>query len=272
MPTPAPKSRINHPCGRVAAAPGWGRSRANSLALRDHELWFVWRGEGWMSTGARRFELRPGFLAWMRPGGIYDAGLIEDRPLGFTYIHFACDLADPPEFFTVRDVGFFDAATRRIVDLVERVPETEWGKRARVGPAATALLDALLVDLLARPAASESPANDTPHRARIEAIAAAMRDRPEEAVDVSALAAALGITLPHFSRLFRSVTGLSPQQHHLRARLDRARHLLAESRLSITEVARALGYRDVFFFSKQFTRHVGVNPTAYRRAAGARVG
>lgn len=257
--------RINHPCGRLIARAGWSRSRENSLSLRDHELWLVWRGQGWMQTHAGRFDLRPGFCAWMRPGGVYDAGLRGGHGLGFTFIHFTCDLADPPEFFWLRDVTFFDAATRRIVELVRRAPESRWGQPADAGPEATVLLEAVLQNLLARPEPRPQPPR-SPHREAIEAIAADMRDHPEQPLAVRDLAARLGVTLPHFSRLFRSILGLSPRQYHLRARLDRARYLLAESNLSVTDTARALGYRDVFLFSKQFSRHVGVNPTAYRRS------
>lgn len=248
----------------MAEAP-WGRSRENSLSLRDHELWFVWLGEGWMATHAGRFELRPGFCAWMRPGGIYDAGLDADHALGFTYIHFTCSLASPPEFFRVRDVGYLDAATRRVAELVQRAPQSRWGRSAGAPPAATALLTGVLLDLLALDEV-EATGREDPQRDRIEAIAAEMRDRPERRVEVSALAHEAGVTLPHFSRLFRAVMGVSPQQYHLRARLDRARHLLAESDASVTRIAEALGYRDVFFFSKQFARHVGTPPSAYRRA------
>src|ERR1700677_3945063 len=108
MPTSAFNVSLSHPCGVLAAQQGWRRSRENSLALRDHELWFVWHGEGSMQTNSARLALRPGFCAWMRPGGIYDAGLNDNQPLGFTFIHFDCDLQNPPEFFQLSNVGYFD--------------------------------------------------------------------------------------------------------------------------------------------------------------------
>ena len=50
--------------------------------------------------------------------------------------------------------------------------------------------------------------------------------------------------------------------------MERARLLLAESSLSVGMIAEALGFRDVFFFSRQFRQRTGLTPTAYRKQAG----
>ncbi|MFA9477568.1 helix-turn-helix domain-containing protein [Phycisphaerales bacterium AB-hyl4] len=262
-----PATRINHPCGRLVTGVGWGRSRENSLNLRDYELWFVWRGAGWMATRTQRFELRPGFCAWMRPGGIYDAGSDDRNPLGFTYIHFAGRFAQPPpEFFHVSDVSYMDAATRRIVEGVVPAPPTRWGEPADAPPAAEALLQAVLLDLMHSSEVADVRRDDHSLRARVEELAVVLRDHPEHPLDVAGAARRAGVSLSHFSREFRRVIGLSPQQYRLRTRLSHAQHLLAESGLTVTQIAEMLGYRDLFFFSKQFTRHLGVSPTAYRNS------
>ena len=46
--------------------------------------------------------------------------------------------------------------------------------------------------------------------------------------------------------------------------VSRARQLLAETGLTISQIAEALGFRDVFFFSRQFTQRTGQTPSAYR--------
>jgi AraC-like DNA-binding protein len=48
------------------------------------------------------------------------------------------------------------------------------------------------------------------------------------------------------------------------ARLNRARQLLLESTLSVSQIADELGYEDVFFFSRQFKERTGRTPTEYR--------
>ncbi len=129
--------RLNDPCGRLPCGPGWCRTRENSLALQDAELWLVWKGRGWMRTRNREVELLPGFCALMRPGGIYDAGHDEANPLGITYLHFdawtgrtfsramAAQLYRRwPEFFDVPDLDFYDSICRRIVQLFPQHSES----------------------------------------------------------------------------------------------------------------------------------------------------
>jgi transcriptional regulator GlxA family with amidase domain len=118
---------------------------------------------------------------------------------------------------------------------------------------------------------NELEENGTAHRPEIEVIAAVMRDQPEQRRSIEEMAQSIGVSLPHFSRAFRAAMGVSPRQYQLRVRLDRARHLLAESNLSIGQIADSLGYADLFFFSKQFARHTAMSPSAYRRTVNGRL-
>ena len=82
---------------------------------------------------------------------------------------------------------------------------------------------------------------------------------------MTALSARLGLGYERFRKVFRQRVGMSPGEYRIRRRIDRARALIAQHRLSNTQVAHALGYRDPFTFSKQFKQVVGVSPGAFRR-------
>lgn len=244
---------------------GWTRSRENSLMLHDLELWFVWRGRGWMRTATREFALWPGFCALMRPGGIYDAGHDEAEPLGIVFLHFDVlqdgqpaprgFFAGWPEFFELTDVAYWDALTRRLVQLANQDPAT-----------AEVLLKGVLADLLKCPSLSEARSGHSPpsHEGRISAITARLSLDTSDLPAVSDLAKEAGLGMAHFSRVFRRFTGQSPKEFLLRARLTRAQHFLRETAMTVTEIADRLGYADVFFFSRQFKQKTGLSPTAYR--------
>ncbi len=68
----------------------------------------------------------------------------------------------------------------------------------------------------------------------------------------------------HFSRIFKLVVQQSPQDFLLNLRLSRARHLLAETSLAVSEIADRLDYSDLFFFSRQFKAKTGLSPRDYR--------
>jgi AraC-like DNA-binding protein len=82
--------------------------------------------------------------------------------------------------------------------------------------------------------------------------------------DVDQVADDCGMPTSTFRRRFSAAVGMSPREFSLAHRLQRARDLLLDRQLSIAEVAERLGYRDVFFFSKQFRQHTGMPPTAFR--------
>ncbi len=253
----------------MACGPGWGRTRENSLHLADAELWLVWRGRGWMRTRDREFVLLPGFCALMRPGGIYDAGHDEAHPLGITFLHFGAWRGPTfsraraawlyrrwPEFFDVPDLDFYDSAFRRIAQLFPR-------QRA----VANALLKATLLDLLhsepTRPGTAAPVTAD--QRKKILQVIVAAHDAAGPLPRVADLARRLHWSPAHFSRIFRLVAQQSPRDFLLEVRLVRARHFLAETALSVGEIAARLGYPDLFFFSRQFKAKTGLSPRQYRQ-------
>lgn len=82
---------------------------------------------------------------------------------------------------------------------------------------------------------------------------------------IEAIARELGLSPYHFIRQFEAVFGRTPHQYRLRARLDRARRLLAAGERSVTEVCMEVGFSSLGSFSAWFTRECGATPSAYRR-------
>ena len=78
------------------------------------------------------------------------------------------------------------------------------------------------------------------------------------------LAQSAGLSVAHFSRLFRQATGYSPHQYLVRLRCEHAYKLLMMGKMSITEVAQAVGFYDHSHFVRHFKRIYGVLPTALR--------
>ncbi len=101
-------------------------------------------------------------------------------------------------------------------------------------------------------------------RARDLLLAQVSQTRP----DYQAIADELDMSLSSFRQTFRRQAGISVHQFLLKHRIETAGHLLAETMLPIKAIARQLGYRDVFYFSRQFAAIKGVPPAEYRRQMG----
>lgn len=77
------------------------------------------------------------------------------------------------------------------------------------------------------------------------------------------LAAVAHLSEFHFARIFKATTGQSPHRFVVGRRIERAKNLLAERRLTLSQVAAAVGFTDQSHFIRQFKRVVGVTPSNY---------
>lgn len=77
-----------------------------------------------------------------------------------------------------------------------------------------------------------------------------------------------GLAERTFKRRFRSATGLSPQEYVHTLRLEEAKQMLEVGDDPVEAVAGAVGYEDAAFFSRLFSRRVGLSPGRYRRRFG----
>lgn len=76
----------------------------------------------------------------------------------------------------------------------------------------------------------------------------------------------LGMSQRTLNRRFKMATGMSPGRYLQQLRLEQARELLRDSNLPVAEIALAVGYQDIGYFSTLFREHMAQSPTAYRQA------
>jgi len=74
----------------------------------------------------------------------------------------------------------------------------------------------------------------------------------------------------HFLRLFQKAFNKTPHQYVIEKRIERAKQLLANSELSVTEICFEVGFQSLGSFSSLFHRCVGAPPSRYRRRSLAR--
>jgi AraC family transcriptional regulator len=129
------------------------------------------------------------------------------------------------------------------------------------------LLDLLCVQLLRDHSAfsSQTVTSGTGLRPRqVRQVTDYMNVHLDEAVALQQLADLLGLSRFHFCTAFRKATGLTPHQWLVRIRMERAQELLADGRLTVTDVALAVGYQTPSSFTQAFRAAVGFTPSAYR--------
>jgi AraC-like DNA-binding protein len=96
-----------------------------------------------------------------------------------------------------------------------------------------------------------------------------MIDRhPETELTLTSLAKEARLSPYHFLRVFERLTGLTPHQYVLRARLREAALRLKLESSNIIDIALGCGFGDVSNFNRAFRTEFGLSPRSYRRQSG----
>ncbi|WP_025916443.1 helix-turn-helix domain-containing protein [Herminiimonas sp. CN] len=89
-------------------------------------------------------------------------------------------------------------------------------------------------------------------------------NRIDQPLTLGAMAAEAALSETHFAHMFRISFGMPPHVWLQTRRLSKARQLLVQERLSLTEVAMACGYSSPSHFSNRFRAALGITPSRYR--------
>lgn len=92
-----------------------------------------------------------------------------------------------------------------------------------------------------------------------------MAENLAEEFNLARLAELVGMSAFHFNRLFKRATGVPPSQYQIRLRMDAARRLLRETKLSVIQVGNEIGYSNPSHFARIFRKETGLTPSNYRR-------
>src|SRR5262245_6858306 len=107
--------------------------------------------------------------------------------------------------------------------------------------------------------------------ARVTEAIRAIEKRPDETLTLAGLARLAGLSRFHFLRIFESLTGVTPHQYLMRARLRLAATRLQTGTSKILDIALDSGFGDVSNFNRTFRAEFGVSPRAYRLNARSSV-
>ena len=108
------------------------------------------------------------------------------------------------------------------------------------------------------------PSEQTKADNRLDLILRYIDENLEQELKVALLAEKAELSSPHFCRIFKKSTGLSPHRYILLQRIAKAKLLLDSSTMSLLDIALQCGFYDQSHFNLQFRNFTGMTPKAYR--------
>jgi len=91
-----------------------------------------------------------------------------------------------------------------------------------------------------------------------------IHERQTDSLKLSQVAKAVNTSSFYFCKMFKKVTGLNYTAYVARVRIEKAKNLLLNQNLRVSEIAYAVGFQSLTHFNRVFKRLVGQSPTGYR--------
>ena len=121
-----------------------------------------------------------------------------------------------------------------------------------------AALKKALAQLPERPEEARTPAE------LAEAVKRYIDENYRQSISLDTLAERFYFSREYIGRIFRAQYGCAVYEYIQQRRMEQAKALLANPRLSLQAIAEHLGYSNANYFSKAFRRHFGASPSEYR--------
>lgn len=266
---------------------GWVLPRR---VIFDYELLYIKEGTVHITIADREYTGRPGDIFLFRPKVPHGLEVISSEPLRQPHVHFSLYTTEkssqipicfaplervPPEQldyfeedlltgeYALPDYIHLDNTLQFEAMLFEIIKEYS-AKLPRWELHAKALLTRLLVYLWRQVQAGECAG---PNDDALLLAKQYLETHYAREITLTDIARIAGISRFYFTRLFKQAFRSTPMQYLSQIRLNKACELLKYTRLPVTSVAEAVGYKDCTVFIRAFRRENSLSPAAYRKKA-----
>lgn len=115
-----------------------------------------------------------------------------------------------------------------------------------------------------RDAASDSDSRDV-----VGVITHYLEENIERHLTLKDICEYVGLSTSRLSCIFRQKIGYSPIDYFILMKTKKACELLDNTEMKINQISLKLGFSDQYYFSRQFSRIMGMSPTSYRSRPGS---
>jgi AraC family transcriptional regulator len=154
--------------------------------------------------------------------------------------------------------------------LASGIARRVYEEMRRMDAAAPLAIEGLLLELVASASRMQVPTGGSGRQRWLDDTRDRIHGELAARPSLTGLAASVGVHPVTLARAFRRAFGCTVGEYVRRLRIERAARRLADSELSLAEIALAEGFSDQSHFSNLFRRHTGLSPFQFRRAVRPR--
>ena len=248
---------------------GYAFNTPKGRLLDEYQVIYISSGSGWFRSAASgRVRINAGSVLLLFPGVWHSFGPAAATGWNEHWVGFNGEMARRlvrHGFFTPERAVLRAGEENKLLGLFSSLMEATRSNHPalqQIMAGTTECVLALLYSTQQSTLAGDDPGLRVIHQAVVR-----IREAGETTLNMPALASELKVGYRWFRRAFAHHTGLSPHQYFLDIRLTRARDLLAQTPLSIKDIAFRLGFEEPQYFCKLFHKKVGLTPGVWRAQA-----
>ncbi|MDF2944888.1 MAG: hypothetical protein K0S01_3746 [Herbinix sp.] len=244
----------------------WATWREIDYIPTYNKFYFIISGTGWLQIDGQNFYPEPGQLFLMPAGVLQSYSVINDNPFQKYWCHFTAtvgenslfDILQLPYFIQLKDSSILEALFKELI--------TEMNSHDITAPLKIKSFILQIISYYMEHAINENiTLFESQTFERVGVIINYINRHLNEHITVDGLAGLLHFHPNYFIRFFKTHLGLSPMQYINRTRMQKAKELLKQTDMPVTEIADLVGYNDLFYFSKAFRSYTGYSPSEYRK-------
>lgn len=233
-------------------------------------LIFCTEGCGWYEIGGKRYEVKANSYFTLPPDEPYSFGADPDSPWTIYWVHFKGTLA---RRFLLDSYGPQSIASNRHARISHRVDMFDEVYRNFVRGYIKDYMICSCMCLYSFLASFRWPdqfsyelyENNETMPTLAQRAMEFMQECTRQNLTLEIIARHFNYSPSHFSSLFRKQTGMSPIDCFLRMKMQKACEYLELSKLKVNEIAAVLSFSDSAYFTRIFTKIIGMSPSTYRK-------
>lgn len=243
--------------------PTWGTTVTMPDVTR---LYFIRGGEGWISIRNQRYVPKPGQLFLLPTGQTISFDTDAVHPIEKYWCHFTATVGDVnlfqfihlPPYIGVPDEAWLEEQFQRLLHLYQN-PVISSPLRIK-----SVLLEIISMYIDAAVLANHPvTVVSSPNVDKINTLLIHIDQHLTESIRIQDLANLVHLHPQYLILYFKQMLGVSPLNYINRKRIERAKQLLSDERLTINEVASSIGWEG-YYLSRMFKQQTGLSPTQYR--------
>lgn len=255
------------------------------IHYNDYEVYYLLEGERCYFIGTKIYHLKQGSLVFVRRNVIHKTALSREAhhdrillEISRSYLESVFAITGElslPEFFSDDCIilSLESEEQNFITELLLALGRELGTKNSGFRLLAKSLVAELFIyakrmENKTNPSASSR--TDDPRHRQIEQIACYIAENCCSPLSLNSIAEQFYMNKCYLSRIFKEITGFTVNGYLHARRIQKARSLLIQNSMNISEVAEAAGYENLTYFERVFKKHTGMSPLEYRRQYGKR--